>query len=216
MRKTTGGPTMSFSIPARFPASSHDQCAKVAQPAASRSRERTSVSLIGSVSGLMGDDIVSSDPQAGMPPRALRDRVSSAGKGARVHALKASDALVETVGGLADRAIDRVLLTREPVTSAADGKRLLAGQADTEAFADDIQRVVVTAVPVVRTLARGATFTKVPWVMVASSAVSIGVAVRTGVRELQVLSSLVAHRLEEAGGGQSDPTLVLKLAIDLN
>ncbi len=126
----------------------------------------------------MGDDMVSSDPQAGMPPRALRDRVSSAGKGARVHALKAGDALVETVGGLADRAIDRVLLTGEPVTSAADGKRLLARQADTEAFADDIQRVVVLAVPVVRTLARGARFTKVPWVMVASSAVSIGVAVR--------------------------------------
>src|SRR5207247_10949935 len=70
--------------------------------------------------------------QAGMPPRALRDRVSSAGKGARVHALKASDALVETVGGLADRAIDRVLLTGEPVTSAADGKRLLAGQRSEE------------------------------------------------------------------------------------
>ena len=162
----------------------------------------------------MGDDTVSSDPQAGMPPRALRDRVSSAGKGARVHALKASDALVETVGGLADRAIDRVLLTGEPVTSAADGKRLLASQADTEAFADDIQRVVVLAVPVVRTVARGARFTKVPWVMVASSAVAIGVAVRTGVRELQVLSSLVAHRLE-AEGVPSDPALVKKLAIDL-
>ena len=160
----------------------------------------------------MGDDIVSSDPQAGIPPRALRDRVSSAGKGARVHALKASDALVETVGGLADRAIDRVLLTGEPVTSAADGKRLLAGQADTEAFTDVIQRVVVLAVPVVRTLARGA---KVPWVMVASSAVSIGVAVRTGVRELQVLSSLVANRLEQAEGVPSDPALVKKLAIDL-
>jgi hypothetical protein len=163
----------------------------------------------------MGDDMVSSDPPAGMPPRALRDRVSSAGKGARVHALKASDALVETVGGLADRAIDRVLLTGEPVTSAADGKLLLARQADTEAFADDIQRIVVLAVPVVRTLARGARFTKVPWVMVASSAVSIGVAVRTGVRELQVLSSLVAHRLEQAEGVPRDAALVKKLAIDL-
>ena len=163
----------------------------------------------------MGDDVVSSDPQAGIPPRALRDRVSSAGKGARVHAVRASDALVEAVGGLADRAIDRVLLTGEPVTSAADGKRLLAAQADTGAFADDIQRVVVLAVPVVRTLARGARFTKVPWVMVVSSAVSIGVAVRTGVRELQVLSSLVAHRLEQAEGVPSDPALVKKLAIDL-
>lgn len=159
--------------------------------------------------------MVSSDPQAGTPAGSLRNRVSSAGKGARVHALKASDALVETVGGLADRAIDRVLLTGEPVSSAADGKRLLAGQADTEAFADDIQRVVVLAVPVVRTLARGARFTKVPWVVVASSALSIGVAVRTGVRELQVLASLVAHRLEQAEGVPSDPALVKKLAIDL-
>jgi hypothetical protein len=163
----------------------------------------------------MGDDMVSSDPQAGMPPRALRERVSSAGKGARVNAVKVGDALVETVGGLADRAIDRVLLTGEPVTSAADGKRLLAGQADTQAFADDIQRVVVLAVPVVRTLARGARFTKVPWVMVVSSAVSIGVAVRNGVRELQVLSSLLAYRLEQAQGVPSDPALVKKLAIDL-
>ena len=162
----------------------------------------------------MGDDVVSSDPQAGIPPRALRDRVSSAGKGARVHALRAGDALVEAVGGLADRAIDRVLLTGEPVTSAADGKRVLATQADTGAFADDIQRVVVLAVPVVRTLARGARFTKVPWVMVVSSAVSIGVAVRTGVRELQVLASLVAHRLDQAGA-PSDPALVKKLAVDL-
>src|SRR5207247_6004099 len=114
----------------------------------------------------MGDDIVSSDPQAGIPPRALRDRVSSAGKGARVHALKASDALVETVGGLADRAIDRVLLTGEPVTSAADGKRLLAAQADTGAFADDIQRVVVLAVPVVRTSARCSSVTQCAWLYV--------------------------------------------------
>ena len=76
----------------------------------------------------MGDDVVSSDPQAGIPPRALRDRVSSAGKGARVHALRASDALVEAVGGLADRAIDRVLLTGEPVTSAAPGTETGGGQ----------------------------------------------------------------------------------------
>jgi hypothetical protein len=145
----------------------------------------------------------------------LRDRFSSARKRARVNALKASDALVEAVGGLADRAIDRMLLTGERVTSSADGKRLLADQADTEAFAGDIQRVVVLAVPIVRTLARGARFTRVPWVIVASSAVSIGVAVRTGVRELQVLSSLVAHRLEQAEGAPSDPALVKKLAIDL-
>ena len=41
-------------MPSRVPAGSPDQCAQVAQPAASRNRERTSLSLIGSVHGLTG------------------------------------------------------------------------------------------------------------------------------------------------------------------
>ena len=153
--------------------------------------------------------------QLSTPPRSLRDRASSAGKGAGANARKANDALAETVGRLAHHAIDRIVLTNECVTSAADGKRLLEGEADTEAFAGEIQRVVVLAVPVVRILARGGRFTRVRWVMVTSSAVSIGVAVRTGVKELQVLASLIAYRLEQATGTPSDPSLVEKLAIDL-
>ncbi len=145
----------------------------------------------------------------------MRDRASSAAKSASVSARKASGRLFEAVGGLADKAIDRVLLTNKRISSAAEGKQILAGEADTEALAGDIQRVVVLAVPVVRRLARGARFTKVPWLMVASSAVSIGIGVRTGVRELQVLASLVAQRLEQATGEPSDPALVKKLAIDL-
>jgi hypothetical protein len=108
-----------------------------------------------------------------------------------------------------------VLLTDERVTSASEAKRLLAGEADTEALADNIQRVVVLAVPVVRMLARGARVSRVPWVMVASSSVSIGIAVRTGVRELQLLASLVAYRLEQSTGTPADPALVKKVAIDL-
>ena len=123
--------------------------------------------------------------------------------------------LVEAVGALADAAIDRVLLTDERVTTAAEGRRLLAGEADTEALADNIQRVVVLAVPVIRTVARGARFTRVPWVMVASTTVSVGIAVRGGVRELQVLAALVAHRLEAEHGRPADPALVKRLAIDL-
>jgi hypothetical protein len=56
---------------------------------------------------------------------------------------------------------------------------------------------------------------KVPWVFVASTTLSIGIAVRSGVREIQALSSLVAHRLEQATGAPADPALVKKLAIDL-
>ena len=123
--------------------------------------------------------------------------------------------LVQAVGALADAAIDRVLLTDERVTSAAEATRLLAGDADKEALTDNIQRVVVIAVPVVRLLARGARFSRVPWALVASSAFSIGTALRVGVRELQLVASLVAHRLEQATGAPSDPALVKKVAIDL-
>ena len=132
-----------------------------------------------------------------------------------MNARTSTGALVEAVGGLADAAIDRVLLTGERVTSAAEGHRLLAGEAETEALADNIQRVVVLAVPVVRTLARGARFTRVPWVMVASTTVSVGIAVRTGVRELQVLAALIAYRLETAQGSPADPALVKRLAVEL-
>jgi hypothetical protein len=51
--------------------------------------------------------------------------------------------------------------------------------------------------------------------MVASSTVAIGIAVRAGVRELQVLAALVAYRLEEATGAPADSKLVEKVAVDL-
>jgi hypothetical protein len=124
-------------------------------------------------------------------------------------------ALVEAVESLVDAAIDRVLLTGERVTSAAEGRSLLAGESETEAVADKIQRVVVLAVPVIRTVARGARFTRIPWVMVASTTMSMGIAVRTGVRELQVIAALVAHKLETAQGSPPDPALVKRLAVEL-
>jgi hypothetical protein len=133
----------------------------------------------------------------------------------RARATSGGSDLVEAVGALVHSAVDRVLLSDERVTSAADAKRLLAGEADAEALADKIQRVVVLAVPFVRMLARGARYSRVPWAMVASSSVSIGMTVRTGVRELQLLAALVAYRLEEATGAPADPALVEKLAIDL-
>jgi len=122
---------------------------------------------------------------------------------------------VDAVAQLVDAAIARVLLSPDRVASAAEGRRRLSGKAETEELADKVQRVVVLATPIVRVVARGAKFTKVPWVMLASSSVSVGIAVRTGVREIQVLSSLVAHRIEQATGTPADPKLVEKVAVDL-
>jgi hypothetical protein len=128
---------------------------------------------------------------------------------------RAGVALVEAVSSLVDHAVDGILLRGRHVASAAEAKRLLVHDAETEGMTDRIQRIVVLATPVVRRLLRGAKFTKVPWVMVATSSVATGVAVRNGVRELQVLASLIAHRLEEATGRPGDPALVKKLAVAL-
>jgi hypothetical protein len=124
-------------------------------------------------------------------------------------------ALVDAVRRLVDAAVARVLLSDDRVTSAADGKRRLSGKEGTEELADKVQRVVVLATPIVRIAARGAKFTKLPWAMIASSSISVGIAVRTGVREIQVLSSLVAHRIEQASGEPADLQLVQKVAVDL-
>lgn len=141
--------------------------------------------------------------------------VTSAGRSAGAATLQTGSALVDAVGRLVHAAVARVLLSDDRVTSAADGKVRLSGQAGTEELADKVQRVVVLASPVVRAVARGAKFTRVPWAIVASSSVSVGIAVRTGVREIQVLSSLIAYRIEQATGTSADPHLVEKVAVDL-
>jgi hypothetical protein len=123
--------------------------------------------------------------------------------------------LVDAVSSLYEHLIDRILSTPDRVTSAAEGKRLLAADDSTEAVADHVQRVVVLAVPVLRTFARGARFTRIPWVLVATTAFSIGSAVRSGVREAQVIGSLVAHRLEQATARPADPALVKRLTLEL-
>src|SRR5262249_11503237 len=51
--------------------------------------------------------------------------------------------------------------------------------------------------------------------LVASTAFSIASTLRVGVREVQILGSLLAHRLEQASGRPADPALVKRLALDL-
>ena len=144
-----------------------------------------------------------------------REKLIAHARTAVAGTVKSGSALVDAVDGLVQTAVARVLLSEDRVTSAAEGRRRLSGQEGTEELADKVQRVVALATPVVRMAARGAKFTRVPWVLAASSSVSVGFAVRTGVREIQVLSSLVAHRIEQATGAPADPRLVEKVAVDL-
>jgi hypothetical protein len=113
------------------------------------------------------------------------------------------------------QAFDRLLSSETRVTTAAQAKRLLADHEDTEELTDAIQRFVGIATPIVRVALRGARFTRIPWVLVASSAISIGVTVRNGVRELQAIAALLTHYFEEETGAPPDPALLQKLTLEL-
>ena len=126
-----------------------------------------------------------------------------------------TSALVRAAGNLVDDLVDRLLRTDERVATAAEGKLLIATDDGMEDVADRVQRFVAVATPTVRILARGARFTRVPWVLVASTAVSLSTTTRAGVREVRVLGSLLAYRLEQATGTPADPGLVKKLAVEL-
>ena len=126
-----------------------------------------------------------------------------------------TSALVRAAGNLLDDLVDRVLRNEKRVATAAEGKLLIAADDGMEEVADRVQRFVAVATPTVRVLARGARFTRVPWVLVASTAVSLTTTVRAGVREVRVLGSLLAFRLEQVNGAPADPALVKKLAVEL-
>ena len=126
-----------------------------------------------------------------------------------------TSALVRAADSLLDGLVDRLLRTDERVRSAAQGKLLIGADDEMEDVADRVQRFVAIATPAVRIFARGARFTRVPWVLVASTAVSLTTTVRAGVREVRVIDSLLAHRLEQATGVPADPALVKKLALEL-
>ncbi len=124
-------------------------------------------------------------------------------------------ALVRALIELYDGAIDRLLASDARVTSARQGKAIIAGDDDAEELADRIQRVAVLAVPVVRTIIRGARFTRVPWVLVASTVASTTLTIRAGIREVQTIASFLAYRLERETGVPADPALVKKLTFQL-
>jgi hypothetical protein len=126
-----------------------------------------------------------------------------------------ASALIQAADSLIDDLFEKLLASNERVTSAAEGKRLLEADDDLEQLTDRIQRFVGLATPVLRTVARGARFTRVPWVLVASTAVSAATTVRAGLHELRILASFVAYRLEQATGAPPDPRLVKKLALEL-
>jgi hypothetical protein len=125
------------------------------------------------------------------------------------------DAVAQAARNVVVAALDRVISSDLVVTSAAQGKRMLAEDDDAEELADTVQRLVGLATPLVRVALRGARLSRVPWLLVASSTVSLTVTVRAGVRELRVLAAFLQHRFELELGQAPDPALLQKLTLEL-
>ena len=123
--------------------------------------------------------------------------------------------LERSAGDVVRQGFDRLLSSDSRMATAAEARRLLADHEDKEELTDAIQRFVAIATPVARIALRGARFTRIPWVLVTSSAVSMGVTVRNGVRELQAIAALLAHRFEKETGAPPAPALLQKLTLEL-
>ena len=123
--------------------------------------------------------------------------------------------LERSAGDVVHQMFGRLLSSDIGVTSTAEARALLADGEDKEELTDAIQRFVAVGTPIVRIALRGARFTRVPWVLVASSAVSLGMTVRNGVRELQTIAALISHRFEQESGALPDPALLQKLTLEL-
>jgi hypothetical protein len=129
-------------------------------------------------------------------------------------------AAVSAATSLYDRVIDRVLARPYVVTTADQARAVLddPDAIDVSAFADQIQQVALVAMPIVRRLGRVRKVPgvkKVPWVFSVVTITNLTRAVRQGVREVQVVGSYLAARIQAATGAAPDPELVKRLTVQL-
>ena len=121
---------------------------------------------------------------------------------------------------LYDRALDRVL-ARPYESSTADEARAVLEDPDAidvSAFADQIQQVALFAMPIVRRVGRFRRVPgvkKIPWVFSLVTITNLTRSIRQGVREVQVVGSYLAARIEHVTGRPPDPDLVKRLTVQL-
>lgn len=140
------------------------------------------------------------------------------GRRVRDRAAAAASALGDRAASAYDRAVERVLLSPERVATAEDALAGLGRDEGGEALADNVQRIVMLATPLVRRFSgvrRLPGVRRIPVVLAASTAVATAAAVKAGVAEVRALSALVAYRIEAETGVPADPALVKKLTVEL-
>ena len=129
-------------------------------------------------------------------------------------------AVPRAVGSLYDRSIDRVLSRPYEVTTADEARALLddPDSIDVSAFADQIQQVALVALPLARRIGmvrKVPGIRKVPWVLSLVTLANVTRSIRQGVREVQIVGSYVAARVQSTTGRAPDPALVKHLTVQL-
>jgi hypothetical protein len=150
----------------------------------------------------------------------MLERVKSTAASVPKAAASLSNAAASAAGSLYDRAIDRVLSRPYEVTTADEARAILddPDAIDVSAFADQIQQVVLLATPLLRRVGRFKNVPgvrKVPWVFSIVTVASLTRSIRAGVREVQVVGSYLAARIQHATGTPPDPELVKRLTVQL-
>jgi hypothetical protein len=132
----------------------------------------------------------------------------------------AASTVPRAAGSLYERVIDRMLARPHQLATADDAKALLedADSIDVSAFADQIQQVAIIALPIARRvgmLRRVPGVKRMPWVLSLVTVANVARAIRQGVREVQVVGSYLATRMQATTGQPPDPALVKALTVQL-
>jgi hypothetical protein len=150
----------------------------------------------------------------------MLERVKSTAASVPKAAASVPRAATSAAGALYDRAIDRVLSRPYEVTTADEARAVLddPDAIDVSSFADQIQQVALLATPLIRRVGRFKRVPgvkKVPWVFSIVTAANLTRSIRAGVREVQVVGSYLAARIQHATGAAPDPELVKRLTVQL-
>jgi hypothetical protein len=131
-------------------------------------------------------------------------------------------AVVRSIGRLYDRAIDSVLATPYEVRSADEALAMIEAEAggvfDGKALAEQVQTAALVLTPLlrrIRWIERVPGARKLPFLAGVVTVANVAVVLRRGVREVQIVSSYLAHRLRESTGDAPDPALVKAVAVQL-
>jgi hypothetical protein len=127
-------------------------------------------------------------------------------------------ASVQALGDLYDRAVDAVLIRPHEIATADEAFAALRADAswNAEALTSQARKAALVALPIVRRVGlagRIPGLRGVPSVALVATVAAVSSQLWSVVKELQVLTALIATRLR-AAGYPSDPPLVKRLAIE--